>query len=182
MARQRVPTGANGSQRTRIIPPASRPLARQRAPTDANESQRTCIITPAFRPLARQRAKCRGNNARSLRFVGVRWRPLARQRTRCRGDYTCSLRSVGARWHPLARQRTKNIRNNILFAIRWRSPRLAYIIIIMSGVGCGRGGRDGRARRPPSIVGPTHLHTGPLKLVARFWSCLLYTSPSPRDS
>ena len=109
-----------------------------------------CLQAPAslFSPL------------RQKQFVGVRWRPLARQRTRCRGNYTCALRSVGARWHPLARQRTKNIRNNILFAIRWRSPRLAYIIIIMSGAGCGRGERDGRARRLPSIVGPTHLHMG----------------------
>ena len=145
------------------------PVGHQRTICGVNNTCPSGPLAPVgtrWQPLARQRTKCRGNNARPLRSVGVRWRPLARQRTKCRGNYTCSLRSVGVRWHPLARQRTKDIRNNILFAIRWRSPRLAYIIIIMSGAGCGRGERDGRARRLPSIVGPTHLHTGSLKLAS----------------
>ena len=74
MARQRVPTDANGSQRTNIIPPALRPLARQRAPTDVNGSQRTCIIPPAFRPLARQRLPT-GANRRQRTARGMYYSP-----------------------------------------------------------------------------------------------------------
>ena len=103
-------------------------------------------------PVARQRTNISGNNTCFWRSVGARWHPLARQRTRLWGNKTCYLRSVGARWHPLARQRTKIVGSDTLSAIRWRSPRLAYIIIN----GCGVGASGARGRRVTlSIVVPT---------------------------
>ena len=74
------------------------------------------------------------------------------------------------RWHPLARQRTKLIGNNILSAIRWRSPRLAYLIINRSGARCGGGGRDGDACRRTSIVAPTRLYMG----LPNYYYCYYY--------
>ena len=42
LPRQRVPTGANGSQNICAFPPDVRPLARQRLPSGANRSQQLC--------------------------------------------------------------------------------------------------------------------------------------------
>ena len=130
MARQRVPTGANGSQRTSVIPPASRPLARQRAPTDANESQRTCIITPAFRPLARQRLPTGANRRqrtaraciihptyRSLVTDGCQRAPVNRKK---RSLSTSQL----VRWHPFFRGRLRPARAAAHTRVRVRAgPR-----------------------------------------------------------
>ena len=87
--------------------------------------------------------------------VGARWQPLVRQRANVRGKRTYILRSVGARWHPLARQRAQTTGNNAIIAIRWRSPRLVFIIINVSGVGA-----RGRAWVLPSIVALAQPHLG----------------------
>ena len=94
------------------------PLAPVGAPTGASQEKYSDPLAPVgirWHPLARQRAQVRGNTT-------IRWRPLA---------------PVGTRWHPLARQRAKVEGKSSIFAIRWRPPRLAYIIIIVCGVGAG---------------------------------------------
>ena len=59
------------------------------------------------------------------------------------------------RYRPLPRHWAKVKGNNTFFAIRYRSPRLAFIIINVSGVGA-----RGRARVLPSIVALAQPHLG----------------------